>query len=295
MPGKQPVLIRSVAEMRQALRPCRVSGSRIGLVPTMGALHAGHASLMQRARRECNIVVTSIYVNPTQFGPNEDFSKYPRRLQGDLEVCGQQGVDFVFAPADTEMYGNGTLTMIHVAKLSERLCGAMRPGHFDGVCTVVAKLFHIVQPDAAYFGQKDAQQVLVLQRMVADLTFPLQIVVCPIIREPDGLAMSSRNAYLEPQQRRQALCLYNALRAGREAIGKGIKTSDRINAIMRDVILAAGAVRIDYLEAVDTRTLEAIDEVHGTVLLAGAIGLGTVRLIDNLVVDDPREALEPCT
>lgn len=287
MPGRQSVLIRTIAEMRQALRPHRASGSRIGLVPTMGALHAGHASLMQRARRECSVVVTSIYVNPTQFGPNEDFSKYPRQLQQDLEVCGREGVDFVFAPTDTEMYAGGTLTMIHVADMTERLCGAMRPGHFDGVCTVVAKLFNIVQPDAGYFGQKDAQQAAVLQQMVSDLNIPLQIVVCPIVREPDGLAMSSRNAYLDPNQRQQALCLYKALLAGRDTIGKGIKTSAHINAIMRDVVRSAGPFSIDYLEAVDPGTLEAIDEVRGRVLLAGAIRVGTVRLIDNMIVDVP--------
>jgi pantoate--beta-alanine ligase len=285
MAGKQPVLIRAIAEMREALKPLRARGCRIGLVPTMGALHAGHASLMSQARAACDTVVASVYVNPTQFGPNEDFSKYPRQLEHDLKVCGQQGVDFVFAPTDQEMYAGGTLTMIHVAKRTERLCGATRPGHFDGVCTVVAKLFHIVQPDAAYFGQKDAQQAVVLQRMVADLSFPVQIVVCPIVREPDGLALSSRNAYLEPTQRKQALCLYHALQAGQQAIARGIKTSDRINAIMRDVIQAAGPFAIDYLEVVDTQTLEAVELVTGTVLLAGAIRVGTVRLIDNLLVE----------
>ncbi len=287
MPARQVTLIRTIAEMRQALRPHRGSAARVGLVPTMGALHAGHASLLQRARRECSTVVASIYVNPTQFGPNEDFRKYPRRLQQDLDVCSREGVDFVFAPDDTEMYGGDAVTKIHVAGLGERLCGRFRPGHFDGVCTVVAKLFHIVQPDLAYFGQKDAQQVVVLQRMVADLNFPLQIVVCPTVREPDGLAMSSRNAYLDPQQRRQAPCLQQALQAGRAAIEKDARTSSEVAAIMHRVVEAAGPSRIDYLEPVDARTLESTDPLHGTVLLAGAIRIGTIRLIDNLLVQVP--------
>lgn len=285
MPGKQPVLIRTIAEMRQAMKPYKANGSRVGLVPTMGALHAGHASLLKRARSECNVVVASVYVNPTQFGPNEDFNKYPRQLPLDLDRCGREGVDYVFAPADAEMYGGGTQTLIHVAKLTERLCGTFRPGHFDGVCTVVAKLFNIVQPDLTYFGQKDAQQVTVLKRMVADLNVPLQIVVCPTIREVDGLAMSSRNAFLSVEQRKQALCLYNALQAGRNVIVQGIKTSSRINAIMRDVVLAAGPFATDYLEAVDAQTLQPMEELAGTVLLAGAIRIGATRLIDNLLVD----------
>ncbi len=287
MPGSQPVLILTIAEMRQALKPYRTSGARIGLVPTMGALHAGHASLMRRARGECSTVVASIYVNPTQFGPDEDFGTYPRPLQQDLEVCGREGVAFVLAPPDAEMYGGGTLTHVHVAKLTERLCGPFRPGHFDGVCTVVAKLFHVVQPDAAYFGQKDAQQVAILKRMVADLNFPLEIVVCPTVREADGLAMATRNTYLTPPQREQARCLYEALRAGRDAVQSGIKTSSRVAAIMRDVVLAAGPVVIDYLEAADAHTLAAMNELAGTVLLAGAIRIGTTRLIDNLVVEVP--------
>lgn len=287
MPGSQPVLIRTIAEMHHALKPYRTSGERVGLVPTMGALHAGHASLMRRARGECSTVVASIYVNPTQFGPDEDFARYPRQLEQDLDVCGREGVAFVFAPSDAEMYGGGTLTSVHVARLTERLCGAVRPGHFDGVCTVVAKLFHIVQPDAAYFGQKDAQQVAVLKRMVADLNFPVEMVVCPTVREADGLAMATRNAYLTPSQREQARCLYQALRTGQDAIESGIRTASRVAGIMRDVVLAAGPVTIDYIEAVDAHSLEATEELTGTVLLAGAIRIGSTRLIDNLVVEVP--------
>lgn len=285
MNARQPVLIRTIAEMRQALRPYRGTTGRIGLVPTMGALHQAHASLMRRCRGDCSLVVVSVYVNPTQFGPNEDFGKYPRQLQADLEVCTAEGVDFVFAPSDKEMYGEGSLTKIHVDRLTEGLCGAVRPGHFDGVCTVVAKLFNIVQPDAAYFGQKDAQQVAVLQRMVADLNIPTEIVVCPLVREADGLAMSSRNKYLSPEQRRQALCLSQALQAGCQAIREGHRNSDAIAAIMRQKIRQTGDFPIDYLAAYDARTLEPLAEVRGRVLLAGAIRLGQTRLIDNMVME----------
>lgn len=287
MNSSNPVLIQTIAQMRQALRPHRAGACRIGLVPTMGALHAGHASLLRRARGECGVVVASIYVNPIQFGPNEDFCKYPRPMQADLAVCAREGVDYVFAPSDKEMYAGGSLTSIHVDKLTKGLCGESRPGHFDGVCTVVAKLFNIVQPDAAYFGQKDAQQVTVVKRMVADLDFPLEIVVCPTVREADGLAMSSRNAYLSPEQRKQALCLSQSLQTGCAAIRGGIKTSERIAAIMRQKVLDSGPLPIDYLGLYDTETLEELAEVRGMVLLAGAIRVGSTRLIDNMVVDVP--------
>ncbi len=184
MTGTKPVLIDTIDEMRHALASHRAEGKRIGLVPTMGALHAGHASLIRRARSECDIVVVSIYVNPTQFGPSEDFSRYPRRLEADLDVCGQEHVDFTFTPSDNEMYAGGSLTSIHMNKSADESCGAVRPGHFDGVCLIVTKLSYIVQPDVAYFGQKDAQQVVVLQRMVKDLNLPVEIAVCPIVREP---------------------------------------------------------------------------------------------------------------
>lgn len=287
MSGKRPVLIRTITEMRQVLRQGRADEGTVGLVPTMGALHAGHASLMRYARKECGVVVASVYVNPTQFGPNEDFSKYPRQLQADLDICAGEGVDFVFAPSDKEMYAGGPLTGIHVDKLTQGLCGAVRPGHFDGVCTVVAKLFNIVQPDLAYFGQKDAQQVVVLQRMAADLNFPVRIVVCPIVREADGLAMSSRNAYLSPQQRQQALCLSRALQAGVEAIRLGMRTSEQVAAIMRQKVMETGSFPIDYLAPFDAETLEERAQLSGKVLLAGAIRIGATRLIDNMVVEVP--------
>jgi len=282
----QPVLIHTIGEMRQALRPHRQGGARIGFVPTMGALHEGHRSLIRTARSQCDLVVVSIYVNPTQFCPGEDFEKYPRRLQSDLEACAAEGVDYVFAPSDREMYGEGSLTTVHVAKLTEPLCGAFRPGHFDGVCTVVTKLFNIVQPDVAYFGQKDAQQAIVIQRMVVDLNIPVQIVVCPTVREPDGLATSSRNAYLDPQQRKQATCLYRALRAAEEAIRSGgVRDPDQLSRIMRNVVVKAGPCEIDYLQAVDAETLEPVGPDTRKILLAGAIHLGRTRLIDNIPVD----------
>ncbi len=285
MTGTRPVLIDTIDEIRHALASHRAKGKRIGLVPTMGALHAGHASLIHRARSECDIVVVSIYVNPTQFGPGEDFNQYPRRLQADLDTCAHEQVDLVFAPSDKEMYGDGSLTSIHMNKLADGLCGAVRPGHFDGVCLIVTKLFNIVQPGVAYFGQKDAQQVVVLKRLVRDLNLPVEIAVCPIIREPDGLAMSSRNAYLNAEQRRQALCLSRGLRVGCEAIRSGVRTSSQIAAIMRRVVRDTGLSAIDYLDAFDAETLKRRAEVAGTVLLAGAIRIGPTRLIDNIVVD----------
>jgi len=290
MSAKPPTLIRTISELRQALRPYRQRGSRIGFVPTMGALHEGHLSLIRRARQECDVVVVSIYVNPTQFGPAEDFDRYPRQLEKDLQACEQEGVDFVFAPSDREMYGDGTLTTVHVARLTDRLCGPFRPGHFDGVCTVVAKLFNIVQPDAAYFGQKDAQQAVVIRRMTADLNFPVEIVVCPTVRESDGLAASSRNAYLTEQQRRQATCIYRALKAAEEEILAGQREPAVLIDKIRQVILDAGPCEIDYIEIVDPETLEPVRKVSGRVLIATAVRIGNTRLIDNIVVEAPQAA-----
>jgi len=290
MSAKPPTLIRTISELRQALRPYRQRGSRIGFVPTMGALHEGHLSLIRRARQECDVVVVSIYVNPTQFGPAEDFDRYPRQLEKDLQACEQEGVDFVFAPSDREMYGDGTLTTVHVARLTDRLCGPFRPGHFDGVCTVVAKLFNIVQPDAAYFGQKDAQQAVVIRRMTADLNFPVEIVVCPTVRESDGLAASSRNAYLTEQQRRQATCIYRALKAAEDEILAGQREPAVLIDKIRQVILDAGPCEIDYIEIVDPETLEPVRKVSGRVLIATAVRIGNTRLIDNIVVEAPQAA-----
>jgi pantoate--beta-alanine ligase len=228
-------------------------------------------------------------VNPTQFGPNEDFTQYPRTFETDREACRQAGVELIFAPTDAEMYPPGDQTRVRPGPLAETLCGLSRPGHFEGVCTVVAKLFNIVQPDAAYFGRKDAQQAVIIRRMVRDLCMPVRIVVCPLVREPDGLAMSSRNARLSPEERRKALCLYGALCRGRDMLLSGERRPGRIIAAMRDVVAETGpGVTIDYLSIVDPETLEAVPEPCGQVMAAGAVRVGAVRLIDNLLVDVPR-------
>ncbi len=265
--------------------PLSRTAKSIGFVPTMGALHEGHRSLMRTAREGCQIVVVSIFVNPTQFGPGEDFEKYPRPLARDLAVCQEEGVDAVFVPEVGEMYPADAVTTVSVARLTEGLCGRHRPGHFDGVTTVVAKLFNIVQPDRAYFGQKDAQQAAVIRQMVRDLNWPIEVVVCPTVREADGLAMSSRNAYLSPEQRRQALCLSQALNWAKGRIEAGQRDVSKLTAAMREQIEAAGPCEIDYIEVVDAETLEPKASVQGQCLVALAVRIGPARLIDNVLVD----------
>ncbi|MBN1489540.1 MAG: pantoate--beta-alanine ligase [Phycisphaerae bacterium] len=276
---------RTIADVRRAVAAARGAGKRIHLVPTMGALHEGHRSLLRAARADGRLVVASIFVNPTQFGPGEDFERYPRPVEADLDICGQDGVDVVFLPSVAEMYPPDGRTTVHVAGLTKRLCGAHRPGHFDGVTTVVLKLFNIVQPDAAYFGQKDGQQVAVIRRMVADLDVPTEIVVCPTVRDTDGVALSSRNAYLEPDQRRRARCLIEALRLGEAMIRDGERRPDTITRAIRARIEATGGCTIDYIEAVDLATLEPAAWIDRPCMLAGAIRIGSTRLIDNVVVD----------
>lgn len=277
--------IQTIDELRSCLAPARRAGRTIGFVPTMGALHEGHRSLMRIARKECQEVVVSIFVNPTQFGPNEDFQKYPRPAEADLASCADERVDTVFMPSVEEMYPVGETTRVAVARLTEGLCGRFRPGHFDGVTTVVAKLFNIVQPDRAYFGQKDAQQVVVIRRMVRDLCFPLEIVTCPIIREPDGLAMSSRNRYLSAADRKQALCLSAALRWAQQTIAAGQRDVAALVAEMRKQIASSGPCRIDYVEIVDADNLTPTAKVAGRCLIALAVHIGPARLIDNVVVE----------
>ncbi len=288
-----------VDALRRIVSKERCRPSRIALIPTMGALHAGHLSLIQAAVASGAYSVVSIYVNPTQFGPHEDFSQYPRTLDADRAACREAGVDLIFAPGDAEMYPPGDQTRIRPGPLAAGLCGPFRPGHFEGVCTVVAKLFNMVQPDAAYFGQKDAQQAAIIRRMVADLAMPVQIVVCPTVREPDGLALSSRNASLTPLQRRRAVCLYAALATGRDLLvhenrrREGQADIEAVIQEMRRVLReAAGAgpdhLTVDYLEIVDAETLERLPSSvgqKGRLLLAGAIRIGGRRLIDNLIVD----------
>jgi pantoate--beta-alanine ligase len=269
------------------VRKTHAAGKTVGFVPTMGALHIGHVSLIQAAAARCDSVVVSIFVNPTQFGPGEDFEKYPRPLEQDLAICAQHGVAAVFAPSPSEMYPRENLTWVTVQKVSEPLCGRFRPGHFRGVATVCTKLFNIVGADAAFFGQKDAQQAAVIQRMVADLNMPLEIVVCPTVREPDGLAVSSRNQYLSPQERKEATVIYRSLQRSAELVRAGETAVARITEQMRDVLAQVPALEVEYVSLVDAASLEDLPRVRGKVLVAVAGRLGATRLIDNIVVDAP--------
>lgn len=276
---------KTIAEARAAVRRARAAGASIHFVPTMGALHEGHYSLIRAARGPGRFVVVSIFVNPTQFGPNEDFARYPRPVEQDLAGCGREGTDLVFLPSTEELYPRPGVTTVHVAGVTETLCGPHRPGHFDGVATVVAKLFNIVLPDVAYFGQKDAQQAVVIRRMVADLDMPVEVVVCPIVRDADGVALSSRNAYLSPAQREQARCLVESLRIGERMIRDGEHRTDEVILAMRRHITAAGPCAIDYVEAVDPETLQRPPTIGRRTLLALAVRIGSTRLIDNVVVE----------
>jgi pantoate--beta-alanine ligase len=253
----------------------------------MGALHAGHVSLIQAAKKDCDFVVVSIFVNPTQFGPNEDLARYPRSLDKDVQICADAGVDVIFAPSAATIYQPGFRTFVEVTQLQEGLCGASRPGHFRGVATVVLKLFNIVQPDTAYFGQKDAQQTRIIQQLVADLNVPVRIVVCPIVREPDGLALSSRNQYLDADQRRRATVLYQTLQDAERKIKSGEKNAAAITARMRARIEATPGAKLDYAAIVAADSLKQVDQIHGLVLIALAVWFGATRLIDNLVVHQP--------
>jgi len=281
-------IARTIEEVRKAVAQARQAGRTVGLVPTMGALHAGHLSLIDAAREGTGFVVVSIFANPTQFGPQEDLAAYPATPEQDIAACRRRGVDLVFMPSVEEMYGGGGLTEVRVSQLTETLCGASRPGHFAGVCTVCAKLFNIVQPDSAYFGAKDYQQVKVIERMVADLDFPLEIIVCPTVREPDGLAKSSRNAYLDAGQRRQAAALYGALKLAEGMILKSRPPADEVIEAMRKHIAAgAPAGETDYVRIVDPETLRDVETTDRSVLVALAVKIGPARLIDNLVVAGP--------
>lgn len=277
-------LVTSISELREAIGSFRQQGRTIGLVPTMGALHEGHLSLVRASRAECDVTVVTIYVNPTQFGPQEDFARYPRTLADDLQLL--RGLaDLVFAPTDEAMYPAGYATWVEVGSVAEPLEGACRPGHFRGVATVVLKLFNLVGPDVAYFGQKDYQQALVIRRMVADLNVPIQIRVCPIVREPDGLAMSSRNRYLKPEERGRARVLWQSLQKAAELVAQGERNAAAIAAQMRQTILSAGEVRIDYVALVDPETLQPVEAVQRPTLAAVAVRIGTTRLIDNALLE----------
>jgi len=278
-------LVRSIEEMRSLCRSARSRGARLALVPTMGALHEGHISLVRSARQKSDLVAASIFVNPTQFGPSEDFAKYPRNLESDCALLEREGVELVFAPSVEQMYPQGAVTWVVVEGLSERLCGKSRPGHFRGVTTVVAKLFHIVEPDFAFFGQKDAAQVAIIQRMVRDLNMPVTIEVCPIVREPDGLAISSRNAYLAAHERDSALVLYRSLMQVRKRFESGERNSASLVAAAKQVFAADPAVRLDYIAVVDPETLEPEAVVTKRTLVAAAGFVGQTRLIDNILLE----------
>jgi pantoate--beta-alanine ligase len=277
-------ICNTIEDMRTSCRAAKHRGKRLGFVPTMGALHEGHLSLVRTARASCDAVAASIFVNPTQFGPNEDLTKYPRTFERDRELLEKEGVELLFAPSVEEMYPAGAVTWITVEGLSGKLDGRSRPGHFRGVTTVVAKLLHIVEPDAAFFGQKDAAQVAIVRRMVRDLNFPVEIVACPIVREPDGLAMSSRNAYLDPQQRKQALALHRALLRVQKSWEAGEREAEKLLAGGRDELAKEKSVRLDYLEVVDPDSLDSINGADQGALVAVAAFVGTTRLIDNILL-----------
>ncbi len=274
-------LIRTVAEFRRVRSS--ITGS-MGLVPTMGYLHEGHLSLVRRARAENPVCVAWIFVNPTQFGPHEDLQRYPRDEERDVALLKREGVDILFAPTADEIYPPGFDTHVAVGAVTERLEGAARPVHFRGVATVVAKFFNIIQPKRAYFGQKDAQQVVVIRRMVADLNLPVEIVVCPIVREPDGLAMSSRNSYLTPQQRAAAPVLYRALAWARERWTEGERDAGVLRALVRGIIDYEPLAQADYVSVAHPETLEELDRLDGEALVSLAVRFGSTRLIDNIVL-----------
>jgi pantoate--beta-alanine ligase len=273
---------RTIAEVRTNVADARLKNLKIGLVPTMGALHAGHASLIERARSETDFVVVTIFVNPLQFGPNEDYQRYPRPMEKDLEVCDSKGADVVFAPDSQELYAAPQRTFVDVTRLGDHLCGAFRPGHFRGVTTVVAKLFNIVQADCAYFGEKDFQQLTIIRRMVDDLNIPTTVIPVPIFREADGLALSSRNVYLSPEERAVAPVLHRALQSARHMIGAGERNPATIKDEAAKALAFEKLVRLEYFEIVDPVEIQPVSRIAGEVRVAGAIWLGKTRLIDNV-------------
>jgi pantoate--beta-alanine ligase len=274
----------TINSLRAESRAARVAGKRIGFVPTMGALHDGHLSLIRAAKSRCDLVVASIFVNPTQFGPNEDLAKYPRTFERDCQLLEKENADLLFAPTVEEMYPQDAVTWVTVEGLSEKLDGKSRPGHFRGVTTVVAKLFHIVEPDIAFFGQKDAAQVAIIRRMVRDMKFPVEIVACPIVREPDGLAMSSRNAYLDSSQRKAALVLSRALWEVERKYKSGERDTNTLIERGKQLIAKEPAARLDYLELVNADTLDPVAQATPGTMVAVAAYVGNTRLIDNLLL-----------
>ena len=284
--------IRTISWMKESARQARAEGRVIGLVPTMGALHAGHVALVERARRDCSNVIASIFVNPKQFGPKEDFAKYPRTLEADSEKLSAAGVDALFLPDAAEIYPTGFRTYVSVDGLSERHEGRSRPGHFRGVATVVLKLLEIVQPNFAYFGRKDAQQVRIISQMARDLNLDTEIVVCPIVREADGLALSSRNAYLTAEERRAATVLHRALEAARAEIAAGTRDSLHVQAVLRKVLEVEPLAAVDYAEIVDADTFEPVTRIARPCYALLAVFLGKTRLIDNLYIEPVGDSRE---
>ena len=282
---EQPVRISGIDEIARLVCSVRNEGRTVGLVPTMGNLHEGHLSLMRRARDEQGFVVATIFVNPIQFRPGEDYEKYPRSPEQDGRLCAEVGVDAIFAPTVESMYPPESRTRVRVTGLDEPLCGHDRPGHFEGVATVVSKLFNLIPADAAYFGQKDFQQAKLIERLVADLNFPIEIVVCPTVRESDGLALSSRNAYLSPDERLQAAGLFQSLEFAETLVKKGATDPNRVRQEMRRLIESQPLAQIDYVELVDPETLEPAESLAGAVLAAVAVRFGATRLIDNAILN----------
>ncbi len=274
-------LVHTVNEVREQVKKWRSEGLSVGLVPTMGFLHEGHQSLIAASVKENDRTVVSIFVNPTQFGPNEDFEAYPRDIKKDMALCDETGADLIFNPEPEEMYPDGFCTYTNITGMSDALCGKSRPIHFKGVCTVVSKLFNIVCPDMAYFGEKDAQQLAIIKRMVKDMNIPIEIKGCPIVRESDGLAKSSRNTYLSASEREAALILSKAIFAGRDMVKAGERDAKKVVEAMTEIIKSEPLAAIDYVEMVDVETMQSIDVIEGNILCAIAVKIGKTRLIDN--------------
>jgi pantoate--beta-alanine ligase len=288
-------LVTDISKMRKLSLAAKANGETVGLVPTMGYLHEGHASLIRAARAKTDLVVVSIFVNPTQFAPREDFERYPRDLRRDKRLAKQAGADIIFHPSAAEMYPEGFSTYVEETALSKHLCGLSRPTHFRGVTTVVLKLFNIVQPDVAYFGQKDAQQALIIKRMVRDLNVPIRISVVPIVREADWLALSSRNEYLSPEERKEATVLYRALMEARKLVRMGVTDPSRIKRTIRRMIKSSRGAKTDYVSVVDRDSLEDVKELRGNVLIALSVFIGKTRLIDNIGLNVPSPKNEKMT
>lgn len=282
-------IVNTINEVREAVKAWHKQGLTIGLVPTMGYLHEGHASLIARASKENDRVVVSDFVNPIQFAPNEDLASYPRDIDRDAKVCEENGADIIFHPTPEEMYHKDFSTFVDITGPSEELCGKSRPIHFRGVCTVVSKLFLIASPDRAYFGQKDAQQLAVIKRMVRDLNFDIEIVGCPIIREADGLAKSSRNTYLSPEERKAAVILHKALEKGKELVLNGEKSAKAVIDTVTQIINSEPLAKIDYVQVVDFPNIKVVEDINGDILTAVAVYIGKTRLIDNFIIENGKE------